>query len=357
LRTLILWMFLAISVSLAIFLVRLIVAPRQSYIALGIVAVLLILCSITASQFWLSSLRPPWLWFWYRRVAFWLLTLAGRNPLCASPDEAILYAKAAKHYPMYAAIAKKLRLIETDAEGRMLWQTPLGAFWIPRGASRKWLVALIAEQLQNAYAFKEQMGANGAVVFDCGANVGDFSRLALNNGAAMVIAIEPSPETAVCLRRNLADAIASRRAVIYENGVWSCEAKLFLETANAEIPGAHRLSTGPDTTEQGTWVKLTTIDTIVDELRLDRVDFIKMDVEGAEQNALLGGARSIARHQPKLAVATEHTDDRVANSRAVLEIVKKIDPAYASRSVCSTIVSSPSKGYLIVPEIIVFETP
>lgn len=356
-RTLILWLFLAISISLSTILVRLIVAPRQSFIALGIVAVLLILCIVTASQFWLSSLRPPWLWFWYRRIAFWLFTLAGRNPLCASPAEAILYAKAAKHYPMYTSIAKSIRLIETDDEGRMFWQTPLGDFWIPKGASREWLVALIAEQLQNAYAFKEQMGANGAVVFDCGANVGDFSRLALNHGAAMVIAIEPSPETAVCLRRNLADAIAGRRAVIYENGVWNCEAKLFLDTANSEVPGAHRLSTLPDTEEQGTWVKLTTIDRIVDELKLDRVDFIKMDVEGAEQNALLGGARSIALHQPKLAVATEHTNDRVANSSAVLEIVKKIEPAYASRSVCSTIISSPGAGYLIVPEIIVFEVP
>jgi FkbM family methyltransferase len=33
---------------------------------------------------------------------------------------------------------------------------------------------------------------------------------------------------------------------------------------------------------------LTTIDKMVSELKLPRVDFIKMDIEGTEQNAILG---------------------------------------------------------------------
>jgi FkbM family methyltransferase len=290
-------------------------------------------------------------------MAFWLFTLADINPLCASRDEAILYAKAAKFYPMYGAIGKSIRMIETDSEGRMLWQTPLGVFWIPKGASREWLIALIGEQLQNAYGYEEKSGTNGAVVLDCGANVGDFSRLALNNGASKVIAIEPSPDTAVCLRRNLADAISDGRVVVCENGVWDCDVKLYLETEDAKIPGSHHVRASPDLPRSGAWVNLTTIDTIVDELKLERVDFIKMDVEGAEQKALLGGARSIGQHRPRLAIATEHTDDRLANSTAVLRILKKMQPDYVSKSVSSVIVSLPTRGYFVVPEIIFFEVP
>ena len=38
--------------------------------------------------------------------------------------------------------------------------------------------------------------------------------------------------------------------------------------------------------EHGPIVPLTTVDAIVRELKLDRVDFIKMDIEGAEVDVL-----------------------------------------------------------------------
>jgi hypothetical protein len=127
-----------------------------------------------------------------------------------------------------------------------------------------------------------------------------------------------------------------------------------LETANAEIPGSHHVIASPDLEKQGSWVKLITIDSIVEELNLGRVDFIKMDVEGAEQKALLGAAHAITQYKPKMAIATEHTDDRLANSSGVLRILKTIEPAYVSQAASCAIVSSPTVGYLIVPEVIVF---
>src|SRR5260370_17207178 len=51
-------------------------------------------------------------------------------------------------------------------------------------------------------------------------------------------------------------------------------------------------------THAGSALPLTTIDKIVSELALDRVDFIKMDIEGAEPNALRG-ARSEERRVGK----------------------------------------------------------
>jgi len=53
-------------------------------------------------------------------------------------------------------------------------------------------------------------------------------------------------------------------------------------------------------------VPLTTIDKVVAELGLPRVDFIKMDVEGAEANALTGARETIQRFKPRLAIAAEH---------------------------------------------------
>jgi hypothetical protein len=51
----------------------------------------------------------------------------------------------------------------------------------------------------------------------------------------------------------------------------------------------------------------TTIDDTVRELGLPRVDFIKMDIEGAELNALKGAEHSIREFYPKLAISLYHS--------------------------------------------------
>lgn len=51
----------------------------------------------------------------------------------------------------------------------------------------------------------------------------------------------------------------------------------------------------------------TTIDDTVRDLGLSKVDFIKMDIEGAELNALKGAERSIRAFHPKLAISLYHS--------------------------------------------------
>jgi hypothetical protein len=47
----------------------------------------------------------------------------------------------------------------------------------------------------------------------------------------------------------------------------------------------------------------------VDELRLPRVDFIKMHIEGAEVPALRGASRTLRRFRPRMAVSAHHLID------------------------------------------------
>ena len=51
---------------------------------------------------------------------------------------------------------------------------------------------------------------------------------------------------------------------------------------------------------------MTSIDDFVEEHRLDRVNCIKLDVEGAEPQALAGGEKTILKHRPKLIICLYH---------------------------------------------------
>jgi FkbM family methyltransferase len=59
-------------------------------------------------------------------------------------------------------------------------------------------------------------------------------------------------------------------------------------------------------------VATTTLDDLVAERGLDRVDFIKLDIEGAELQALRGAQETLRRHRPKLALAAYHLSDDLA---------------------------------------------
>ena len=75
-------------------------------------------------------------------------------------------------------------------------------------------------------------------------------------------------------------------------------------------------------------VPLTTIDKIVAELKLAHVDFIKMDIEGAEKQAIKGAENTIRRFRPRMSLSSEHLDDDLT---AIPALIHSIDPNYTHR--------------------------
>lgn len=55
-------------------------------------------------------------------------------------------------------------------------------------------------------------------------------------------------------------------------------------------------------------VPMTTINAFAAERELDELAFVKLDIEGGEEDALRGGRETIGRLRPMLAVASYHTD-------------------------------------------------
>lgn len=60
-------------------------------------------------------------------------------------------------------------------------------------------------------------------------------------------------------------------------------------------------------------VKSITIDEFVEEYKINKIDFIKMDIEGAEMKALIGSIKTLKKFKPRLAIALYHSLDDFVN--------------------------------------------
>ncbi|MGH9661400.1 MAG: FkbM family methyltransferase, partial [Bryobacteraceae bacterium] len=189
--------------------------------------------------------------------------------------------------------------MEVDkAAGLVKWTTPSGMFWAPPGTA---VGFLLSEQKIRIYGDGPRRVQPGDVVLDCGANIGTFTREALDAGAAKVVAIEPSERNVECLRRNFAKEIAEGKVVVYPKGVWHREEVLefnvFENSALDSLVMSERIE--ESNAPRKVRVPVTTVDRLVAALGLEKVDFIKMDVEGAERNAIRGAAATIRKMRPR----------------------------------------------------------
>ncbi|QYA27088.1 FkbM family methyltransferase [Gramella sp. MT6] len=70
-------------------------------------------------------------------------------------------------------------------------------------------------------------------------------------------------------------------------------------------------------------VQTITIDSILKDEKLERIDFIKMDIEGAEIPALKGASRAIQDFKPKLAISVYHKWDDLLEIPKLINSLRK----------------------------------
>ena len=134
---------------------------------------------------------------------------------------------------------------------------------------------------------------NDAVVFDIGAFKGDtayfFSKKCSNK--ARIYAFEPDENNYKVLLKikdkyKLNNVIASN--ILFSNS----ETEINFLSMDLNRPAVK--------------MKSTTIDKFVEENNIEKIDYIKMDVEGAEKNILEGAIKTIKKFKPSLAIAIYH---------------------------------------------------
>jgi FkbM family methyltransferase len=215
---------------------------------------------------------------------------------------------------------RRMRLDVARAVGRgaapcpVLWDTPLGRFWGTEADGRELDLLALEQAGGSIYERRPVTVHDSDVVIDVGAHLGTFTRVALRRGARLVVAVEPHPVNTTCLERTFAPEILEGRVRLVKAAAWHSPGSLTFDLGNASQVGHVTAAAGPHDVS----VRAVTLDQIADELRLDRVDFIKMDIEGAERDALAGARRLLAAYKPRLAICIYHApDDREAVPRAV----------------------------------------
>ncbi len=241
-----------------------------------------------------------------------LMYLAGRSD-CSFLKTLNVGETESQYYSLKESMAR-LSHPTRSKDGQELWATPRGESWMPEGGGPL-RFGVLAEQAMEIYGSGPAGVRQGDVVIDCGADIGMFTRSALEQGASFVVAVEPAPEVLPSLRRNFEREAAAGRVVIYPKGVWN-------KTELLPIYGNSVVARNSPITHI---IQLTTIDSLVDELALKRVDFIKMDIEGAERQALEGARRTLTRFKPRLAISSEHSH---ADAKEIPQTVHAILPTY-----------------------------
>ena len=118
----------------------------------------------------------------------------------------------------------------------------------------------------------------------------------------------------------LASVRGKAKGFVVENlGLGSFNREEHYTHVDGNIGGSHLDANGSDTT------KIVTLDSYVADHQLPSVDFIKLDVEGAELDILKGAAESIKKFKPRMAICAYHKHEDLWT---LMPFIKSLRPDY-----------------------------
>lgn len=159
--------------------------------------------------------------------------------------------------------------------------------------------------------FVRQTVKPGDVCFDIGASFGWYTML-LSKAAGprgRVHAFEPIPQTAALLRRNV-ELNGATNVTVQQLALDETHSQRDLYIADIGVSGSfmpHACRSGHEKFS----AQAITLDSYVRDHKIQRLDFLKADIEGAEWAALKGGIETLRRFQPTLMVEVQAGSTRL----------------------------------------------
>jgi FkbM family methyltransferase len=195
-----------------------------------------------------------------------------------------------------------------------------GSIWL-HSNPRFVLNTFVLEQYAYVGSSTAVRADDGDVVIDGGGGWGDTALHFADavGPAGQVHCFEFVPENLDILQENLRlNPELASRIVLHTNALWGrSDETISYENRGPGSSIVHGRKAGE--------VETISIDDFVAREGLDRVNFIKLDIEDAEEAALVGAATTIRRWKPKLAVAIYHSNEQFLG---VPERVCELEPSY-----------------------------
>ena len=143
----------------------------------------------------------------------------------------------------------------------------------------------------------------GNIVVDVGANIGlhtlNMARIVGNAG--QVFAFEPDPSNFEILKKN-AKINNYKNIILEQKAVGDKHGRTTLY--QSDHPGKHRIFPQTDQAKSQVQVELTNLDNYFDSDMIDKINFIKIDVEGLEFS-VLKGMKNILKNSKKIKILFE----------------------------------------------------
>lgn len=157
--------------------------------------------------------------------------------------------------------------------------------------------------------------APGQTVVDAGAFEGMFAIYAACRVGASgrVIALEPDPENLRRLRENVARSGLNQIEIV-EAGLWSRDGTVEFSS------GGHGAAIAPGI--GSTAIRVTTLAGLIERHKITRLDFVKMDIEGAEVEVLESSQDLLPTLHAAWAIASYHRRDGKPTARRLEEIFR-----------------------------------
>jgi FkbM family methyltransferase len=240
-----------------------------------------------------------------KRLQPLVLKLTGRLPLC--PWSSVIVTLDPR---LFGVIPPPLDIIEVAVDGsfKKLRFGGRHEAWFPLQVAitpDMWgeYLCVFWDHPKNAHFYLRHTPVKaGDVCVDCGACEGFFVFQALEAGASKVICVEAGAVMAACLKRTFEKEITAGRVVISQLALGALNGTTAFNFDNLN-PFGGNMNTSAG---QGETVQVRTLERLLQELAIPQIDFLKMDIEGAEIQAIEGALPVLQFNHPRLAITTYH---------------------------------------------------
>jgi FkbM family methyltransferase len=196
--------------------------------------------------------------------------------------------------PVERAFFKKLK---TSSPMPALTEASIGValdvlwrYWLPKTSLNNWPVGFADP-------------GPGETVLECGPFLGYFAMRAAEQVGRQgrIVAVEAHPENFLLLKKNIEENQLTQ-VTVKNCAIWNSQTEVQFHREDKQLG-----SVCPDVISARTAVAVRgeTIDNIVDQYRLPKVDLVRIQINGAEYEALEGMAQTL-KQRPRLAVTSKY---------------------------------------------------